>query len=64
MSLTLYEVEQSLREAKAVLDHVRSNANIMAGLLSGNLHSVSAYRLKQLKKELKDFNMHTEKWKN
>ena len=64
MSLTLYDVEQAVREAKAVLERVKSSANIMAGLLSGNLRSVSAYRLKQLKKELKDFNMHTEKWKN
>lgn len=41
--------------------HVNDMAHMIAGRLRGSDVSISA--LTQLKKELKDFNIHTGKWK-
>jgi len=51
------EAEQTLHAADSVADK-------MARLLVGRLRKVrSAWVLKALKRELADFNMHTQEWK-
>lgn len=59
---TFDEFERKLQEAKSVHYLVEQNANQMARLLDGHLRSVSHYTLSKLKKQLRDFNIHTGKW--
>ena len=58
------ELNRAENEARAVIRAVDSACNGMAGLLTGRLRSVPSWRLKELKKELRDFNMHTGVWKS
>jgi len=64
MSVSLYDIEQAVLEANRQLNRVRDNASSMVDLITGNLRHVPAYKLKRLKKELRDFNMHTGEWKS
>lgn len=60
--MELYEIQRALSKARSELKAVEDNASIMADLIAGNLRSIPAYKLKRLKKELRDFNMHTQTW--
>lgn len=57
------ELTQALQVAREVERASSKNAEAMAALLQGNLKSVSQYRLRALKKELDNYNMHTGRWK-
>lgn len=57
------ELIDALNQARALQRAVEAQSNAMAILMAGNLRSVSSYNLCKLKQELRDFNMHTEKWK-
>lgn len=57
------EMRQAVARAKAAKSACESNANAMVDLLDGNLKSVAGWRLVKLKKELRDFNIQTHKWK-
>ena len=50
--------------ARATMDQADSVANSMAGMLVGRLHKCSGYTLAKLKRELRDFNIQTHKWKD
>lgn len=57
------EIREALYEAERLKRACERSANDMAMLLKGNLRSVSGWNVKDLKKELRDFNMRTMKWK-
>lgn len=57
MRRALYEVREVNRAAD-------SAAESMAELLHGRLRHVSHHQLARLKRELRDFNMHTGEWKS
>ena len=64
--MTFDEMHQAVKDAEATRAradlHVRKMADLCAGRLrKGN---VSAYVLKKLKRELRDFNIHTGYWKD
>lgn len=58
------ELIAALNQAESVQRVVQDNSNRLARLLTGNLRHVGGYYLRQLKKELADYNMHTGKWKD
>lgn len=59
------EMRQAVQEAKNTLDAADSVADDLARMLIGRLHRVqSSYTLAKLKRELRDFNMHTSSWKS
>ena len=62
MSNVFDDTRAAVREANATLRAADTVANDMAELLRGRLGHVRPHILKQLKKELKDFNMHTQRW--
>lgn len=59
----LDEMRQAVQEARNVLSAADDVADDMARLLRGRLKKVSPYVLAQLKRELKNFNIHTSQWK-
>ncbi len=63
--MTFDEAKRAIDEACRTLRAANSQANEMASILSGRLKSsgVSAYTLDKLKRELRDFNLHTGQWK-
>ena len=58
------EMRRAVQQAREVKRAVELQADSMAGLLAGNLRSVSTYNLGKLKQELRDYNMHTGHWTN
>ncbi len=57
------EMRLAVSRARSLDQAVRSCADDMAALLAGNLDKVSSWNLKKLKRELRNFNMHTGSWK-
>lgn len=57
------EIEAAVHNARMLNRAVDRQANNLADLLAGRLKNVSEYHLKKLKKELRDFNIHTGRWK-
>lgn len=57
------DLARALDEARQVQRAVENQGNSMLDLLAGNLRSLSPYRLERLKRELRDFNMTTKRWK-
>jgi hypothetical protein len=57
------EIERALGEARALNSAIDAQANSIARLLVGHLRKVGDYTLKQLKNELRHYNMHTGRWK-
>lgn len=57
----------TMRAAVAEAEHVNQAANEQAGamarIIRGRLRHVSSYTLCELKRELRDFNIHTGQWK-
>lgn len=63
MSNPFDETRSAVRNAKAQLEAADEVAGTMAGLLVGRLTKVwSVDTLAALKRELRDFNIHTGKW--
>lgn len=60
--MTLDEMQKAISGAKATLRSVDGIANDLAYLLEGRLRHVHSWTLKRLKKELRNFNMHTGSW--
>jgi hypothetical protein len=58
------DMRRAVREADATLEAADSVATKMAELLRGRLRKVRPWYLKQLKKELTNFNAHTQEWKD
>lgn len=54
---------RALNEAKEIRRVVTEHGNSMLALLDGNLHGLSAYRLGRIKRQLREFNIHTGNWK-
>lgn len=61
--MTFDEMDSGLKDferTKNLLDHM---ADRIAGMLVGRLRNVdSPYTLRQLKRELRDYNPHTNRW--
>lgn len=62
--VTIRDMRIAVDRAKYTLDNADDVASDLARLLQGRLRHVSPYILKKLKKELRDFNMHTGNWKD
>ena len=56
------EMREAMREARSTMYAADNIANDMADMLEGRLRKVSGWKLKKLKRELKKFNMHTQRW--
>ncbi len=57
------EMREVVTRAKQTIEAADRVANDVAGLLRGRLHKVCDYNLKQLKRELRDYNIHTGTWR-
>lgn len=57
------EMRGAVRQAESTLRAADSVADSMARLLEGRLQKVSPSVLKQMKRELRNFNIHTGEWK-
>lgn len=58
------DFRQAFNTARNTMNQADSVANEMADMLDGRLRKVSGYRLEKLKRQLRDFNMHTGQWKD
>ncbi len=56
-------LRQAVAEARQMNSAVDRQADSLAELLDGRLRHVSGYRLEKLKRQLRDFNIHTGRWK-
>lgn len=65
MALSWNEVRQGIREAEVTIRNAEQNVCFMVSIIIGKLKSskIPHNYLCKLKRELKDFNMHTGKWK-
>ena len=57
------EMRAAFRTARQYCRASDEAANEAAELLQGRLRKVSSYKLRRLKRELRDFNAHTGRWK-
>ena len=58
------EMRRAINQARAINNAADNAANSIVDLLDGRLRQVSPYRLAKIKKQLRDFNMHTKEWKS
>jgi len=58
------EMRISYREAEGQIQATDAIVENMADMLHGRLRKVSAYNLKRLKRELRQFNICTSRWNN
>lgn len=65
MSMTLADMENAVDDARRTLAQADRAAARMAGMLRGRLRTgdIPSYVLRDLKRELANFNMHTGEWK-
>lgn len=63
--MNLSEMQSAVREAEETLQNADKMRRQMAAMLKGHLRSagINSYALSELKAELRDFNMHTKRWK-
>lgn len=63
--MTFSEMEEAIKDAKSTINIADNFIASMAGFIVGKLQSgrVSDYNLKQLKKELARYNIHTGSWR-
>jgi hypothetical protein len=61
--MELWEMKQAINDAKQTIKAADDVANSIASILPGRLRHVSVWTLAQLKKELREFNAHTRRWK-
>lgn len=59
----LYDMRREISTARQTLKNADQVADSIAYLLKGRLKHVNQWTLANLKKELKNFNSHTGKWK-
>lgn len=66
MSLSWNDVNDGIEDARQSIANGDSHINKMASIIGGKLKScrVSSGTLRKLKRELRDFNMITGKWKD
>jgi len=64
MNNPFYEVRALVEQARETQKAVANQSHSMALLLRGNLRHVGVYTLIELKRELRDFDAHTKKWKS
>ena len=57
------EIRSAVSAARDLNRAVDAQANTLADLLQGRLHQLTEARLATLKRELRDFNIQTRKWK-
>lgn len=57
------ELRAALDQARMLNRALDNQADSMAHLLVGRLRNLSPYRLSALKRELRDYNIHTGRWK-
>lgn len=57
------EMRSAVSRAKEVFRAATQCSNDMALLLRGNLRQCHSWHLQALKRELRDFNIHTGRWK-
>lgn len=57
-------MRKAVEEAEQTMRAADNCANDMAKVLQGRLRKVSDWNLKKLKAELKNYNMHTGRWKD
>lgn len=58
------EMRKAIDESKTTLRVADNVANDLAEMLDGRLQHVHHWRLKKLKKQLQNYNMHTGRWKS
>lgn len=63
MSNIFDQMREAVSQAQATLRAADYSAGAMAGLLRGRLRHVSPWILKDLKRELADFDAHKKEWK-
>lgn len=63
MSNTFDAIRQALSEARDIQKAADTNASQMAAMITGRLRHVPPWILKDLKRELRDFNLQTGYWK-
>lgn len=65
MSLTYHDIEQARIDAQQTLAKADQATRQAAQLIKGRLRSagVPSWVLEELKRELKDYNMHTGQWR-
>lgn len=56
------ELRAALEQARALNRAVDSQCNALVDLLEGRLRKASPCRLARLKRELRDYNIHTGRW--
>lgn len=56
-------IRSAVQEARDLNRAVDQQSNALADLLQGRLRTITPGRLAALKRELRDFNMHTGHWK-
>lgn len=61
--MSLRDMQGEIDDARRTLEHADQLAQQLARLLQGRLRKVHSWTLKGLKRELRDFNMHTGKWR-
>ncbi len=64
--MEIWAINRAINEAKETLRKADERVGIMAGLCAGRLRksAVSCDTFEQLKRELRDYNIHTVMWKN
>ena len=65
MAISWDEMNAAVKDAEITIRQAEVRINDMARIVAGRLRlaGVSNYYLKRLKKELKNYNMHTGQWK-
>lgn len=62
MSSVFEDMVQALRDHEQLQQTIVRNGNHMLRLLDGNLRDLSGYRLAEIKRQLRDFNIQTHRW--
>ena len=62
--MDIYEMRRQISAARNTLENADQVAGSIAILLPGRLRHCSSTVLEKLKKELKDYNIHTGQWKD
>jgi hypothetical protein len=61
--MTVDDLRAALRQMRQLQVAADSCVSEAAAILQGRMHHLSPYTLRQLKKELERYNMHTGRWR-
>lgn len=61
--MTLEEMESAIRDAELVLKRADYATSLMARVIRGRLRHADRWVVADLKRELRDYNIHTSEWK-